>query len=118
VPTPRNKIRSLVREAIPDGLIWLEAAGLAHPEAVRVAELPFVFEIGRISVDGQTHTVREADLVVAAMTEDERDAETITAALRDYARFVVTTNPTRHARLSGRCLEALNQSANKGQRKH
>jgi hypothetical protein len=117
VPLPRNPLRALVREAIPDGLVWLDSVGLAHPEAARTTtELPFVFEIGRVADANGKHTVREAELVVAALPENQRDSASVTAALEAYARFVVATNPTRHARLSGRALEVQALSRNRSER--
>jgi hypothetical protein len=106
VPSVRNPLRALAQEAVPDGLIWLATEGLPHPEAGRAKALPFIFEIGRIKQADKMHTVREVELVIAATTEDQRDHASLLRQLEAYARFVVTTNPTRHARLSGRTLAA------------
>ena len=122
MPT-RDPLRALVETTIPDGLLWLESADLPHPEAARASELPFVFELGRVAKDlenkaGPKHTVRETVLVAAALPEDQRDAEHLRELLNDYARFVVATNPTRHARLTGVALAAyLASLAKKAKRK-
>jgi len=109
MPT-RDPIRALASGAVPDGLLWLESAGLAHPEAARAAALPFVFEVGRLAnlagAPGRRHTVREAELVVASLPPRARDGAQAAGLLEGYARFVVATNPTRHARLTGRALAA------------
>ncbi len=100
----RDPIRAFVKTVVPDDIVWLDAADLAHPEASRATTLPFVFEIGRLTIDGRAKTVRELDLVAAAMPEGERIADSFLFLLDGYARFVVATNPTRHARLTGRVL--------------
>ena len=103
---PRGAVRSALRARLaavaPAGIIWLEAAGLAHPEAARATRLPFPFVIGRINAGAGKQTVREAELVMATFAPAEDDA----AALTAYARFVVATAPTIHARLTGRTLAA------------
>jgi len=119
----RDPLRALVEITVPDGLLWLESANLPHPEAARVTELPFVFELGRVAKDlaapgGPKHTVRETVLVAGALPEDQRDAEHLRTLLNDYARFVVATNPTRHARLTGVALAAyLTSLVKKAKRK-
>ena len=118
MPSSRNPLRTLVREAIPDGLVWLDSVDLTHIEAARAMELPFIFEIGRITGVGGTHTVHEAELVAAALPEDQRDVAGLTAALKDYARFVVATNPTRHARLSGRVRDAHTEAGRRNAGEH
>jgi hypothetical protein len=108
---PRGAVRSALRARLaavaPAGIIWLEAAGLAHPEAARALRLPFPFVIGRVAAaGGGKRTVREAELVLTALDPGEDDE----AALTAYARFVVASAPTIHARLTGRTLTAWREA--------
>ena len=98
----RAALRARLLLAAPDGLIWLDSAGLDHPEARRAAQLPFPFVIGRITAGAGKRTVREAELVLETLGPDEDAA----AALASYARFVLSKVPTVHARLTGRILSA------------
>lgn len=98
----RAALRARLALAVPDGLIWLDSAGLDHPEARRTDRLPLPFVIGRITVGAGKHTVREAELVLETLSPDEDAA----AALASYARFVLSKVPTVHARLTGRVLNA------------
>ena len=98
----RPALRARLAAAAPDGLIWLDSVDLPHPEAVRATRLPLAVAIGRIADGTRRRTVREAEMVLAALVPDEDDQ----AALADYARFVVATAPTMHARLTGRTLAA------------
>jgi hypothetical protein len=95
-------------------VLWLPAAGLAHPEATRQLahlktarqgarplELPFVFAVGRITAAGKATTVREGPLVLAAVRDHAVDEEIIVELLADYARAVLRLVPTLHARLTG-----------------
>ena len=113
MPSVRNPLRVLAQDAVPDGLIWLTSKGLSHPEAARAEALPFIFEIGRMKQADKMHTVREVELVVDAIPEDQRDHDGLLRQLEAYARFVVAANPTRHARLSGRTLAAYLDAAGK-----
>lgn len=98
----RVALRDRLVTAAPDGLIWLDSTSLRHPEATRAARLAFPFALGRISgVEGK-RTVREAELVLEGLRPDQDDA----TALESYARFVLATVPTIHARLTGRTLAA------------
>lgn len=97
----RSALRARLAAIAPDGLLWLDSKGLAHPEAKRATRLPFAFVIGRIERDGRRVTVRETELVLqAAEVADDREA------LESYACFVIAQAPTVHARLTGRVAAA------------
>lgn len=99
----RKLMRARLAADYPDGLLLLNSANLSHPEAIRFPELPFLFAIGRLKgPDGRRHTIRELELVDAALNHDR-------AAVSRYARFVVETAPTQRARLSGRTLLLFRQ---------
>lgn len=102
----KNPVRRLTAQLLPDDLCWLSSDGLNHPEASRAPELAFPFMVGRIEQGGTSHTVREAELVVAAGLAAGHDSARIIVDLMAYARFVVSSVPTAHARLSGRTLSA------------
>lgn len=103
---PRNPVRRLTDRLIPDGLCWLAAPGLPHPEAARADQLAFPFLVGRLERDGVMVTVHEAELVVAASLAAGRSETQAADDLGEYARFVVASVPTVHARLGGRALAA------------
>jgi hypothetical protein len=96
MPTPTT----IADRLLPDGVVWLDPQGLPHPEAMTGQPLPFVFLAGR--VDG--HPIREAALIVEAMGSD--DGDILLPAFDRYARYVVQTVPTVHARLNGRVCAA------------
>ena len=96
MPTPT----AIADRLLPDGVVWLDPAGLLHPEALAGRPLPFVFLAGRVA----GHAVREAALIVEAIGPDDPDA--LLAAFTRYARFVVATVPTVAARLNGRACAA------------
>ena len=94
--------RALFDRFLPNGVLWLTSTGLAHPEATRMTELPFVFAIGRLNRAGSVTTVREGPLVVAALRGQGCAESDLPAALAEYASAVVRLVPTLHARLNGR----------------
>lgn len=92
-------------ELAPDGLTWLSADGLPHPEAARARELPFVWAAGRIEEGGKARRARELDaLLDPYASSDDPDLARLADDLGHYARWVLRTVPTMHARLSGRAV--------------
>ena len=89
--------RALGERLAPAGILWIDTAGLTHPEAARASRLPFLFLVGRTG--SPARTARERDLALAAI---EATAGDPARDLLDYARFVISTAPTAHARLTGR----------------
>jgi acetyl-CoA acetyltransferase len=87
---------------------------LNHPEARRATELPFVFEVGRLTVNGQVKTVREVELVTLAWLNQLAQEAALGRFLADYAHFVVEIAATRHARLTGQSLQAFLTTRTKG----
>jgi hypothetical protein len=104
---PVNTLKQLVQKIAPAGLIWLSTKHLKHPEARHATELPFVFEVGRLKVAGQTKTVREVELVILAWSKQIAQEAALGRFLADYAYFVVAVAATRHARLTGQTLQAF-----------
>lgn len=98
----KHPARILGERIAPGGLVWLEGVDIEHPEARRQARLPFILAVGRVTIDGATASVRERDLVLATVSDDSLALD----ALGAYARYVVATCPTIHARLTGRTLMA------------
>jgi hypothetical protein len=111
---PRKTLKQLVQKIVPDGLIWLPTKHLTHPEAGHAAELPFIFEIGRLTVNGQTKTVREVELVTLAWSNQISQEAALGRFLADYAHFVVESAATRHKRLTGQSLQSFLITRTKG----
>ena len=111
---PVKTLKQLVQKIVPDGLIWLPTKHLKHPEARRTAELPFVFEIGRLTVNGQTKTIREVELVTLAWLNQIGQETTLSRFLADYAYSVVESAATRHTRLTGQSLQIFLATRTKG----
>jgi hypothetical protein len=93
----------LAGELVPDGVTWLASEGLPHPEATRASELPFVWAAGRIEEGGKGRRARELDALVTPYADtDAPDLARLADDLGAYARWVIRTVPTMHARISGR----------------
>ena len=111
---PVNTLKQLVQKIVPAGLVWLPTKHLSHPEARRAAELPFVFEVGRLTINGQTKTVREVELVTLAWSNQIDQEVALGRFLVEYAHFVVEAGATRHTRLTGQSLQAFLVTKAKG----
>jgi hypothetical protein len=102
----------IASELVPDGVTWLASDGLPHPEAARASELPFVWAAGRIEDGGKARRARELDALVGPYADaDAPDLSRLADDLGAYARWVLRTVPTMHARISGRAADVWRAEA-------
>jgi hypothetical protein len=103
--SPAQRASLLATKLLAHGVLWLDSQGLVSPSAHRTVRFPFVFVVGNVSDEPAPRAVQEVELLIMAIDDSEPE-HAIKELLTSYARFVVASDATTKARITGQTIEA------------